>query len=137
MSLVRIAPGGVSPDLAERFRELLVPLESRSRGRVTVEKLLDDHRTGACAIYAVVDGVDVPSVVAVRVVTYDCGERVFRIDHAAGRIEDAIRLMPALESMARRAGCRRMRIEGRSGWARVFREQGWEIVASVMEKELR
>ena len=124
-------------ELEERIHDLVSPILARSRGRVTWEMLRDDHRNQEIQIWAILDDDEpagVRSIGITRIIVYPTGERVMRLDHGAGKIDDAIAIMPVVERMAREKNCHRMRIDGRVGWQRVF--PGWVEVSRIIEKDL-
>ena len=133
--LVYVGPDEIIGFCEQRVRELLGPLETRSRGRTSLNEIVDQARKKECQIWAVFGDGHMTSAVVTRVVVYEAsGRTIFRIDFAGGRLEDAVAYMPQLELLAEAAGCDAMRIEGRAGWKRIFPD--WQEVSRVIEKEV-
>lgn len=59
---------------------------------------------------------------------------VCHIIHGTGELEILKATLPAIEECAKLAGATKMRITGRTGWARVL--TGYTIVTTVLEKRL-
>lgn len=134
-SFHHIAPDDLYGALEIRTRELLGPLTERSRGRVSLSELIDQVRKRESQLWGIWQDDRMESVTVTRIVVYESsGRRVFRIDFAGGRLEDAVAFMPTLELLAREAKCSAMRIEGRVGWHKIFPD--WEEVSRIIEKEL-
>jgi hypothetical protein len=129
--MIEIRPE-MDEETATRFRSKMALIAARSRGRVTVDKILADHQAGLLSVYAVMDGAEVSSFVATRTIQYPSGLKVYRIDYGAGCLEDAYEFIGELEEKARRAGADRIRIEGRAGWKTIFPD--WEHVSTIIEK---
>lgn len=53
-----------------------------------------------------------------------------------GSLPDLIRLEPGIAAFARARGCRFATVNGRSGWARVFRKHGFEPHGDELRKSL-
>ena len=55
---------------------------------------------------------------------------------AAGRLEAVLALRPGLEAWARGAGCTRITLDGRKGWARVLAPFGYRRAGHEIERRL-
>ncbi|MFM8820089.1 MAG: hypothetical protein ACKOD3_06030 [Phenylobacterium sp.] len=55
---------------------------------------------------------------------------------AAGRLEAVLALRPGLEAWARGAGCTRITLDGRKGWARVLAPFGYRRAGHEVERRL-
>jgi hypothetical protein len=55
---------------------------------------------------------------------------------AAGRLAAVLDLRPGLEAWARGAGCTRITLEGRKGWARVLAPFGYRRAGPEIERRL-
>ena len=55
---------------------------------------------------------------------------------AAGRLSAVLALRPGLEAWARGAGCRRITLDGRKGWARVLAPFGYRRAGHEIERRL-
>lgn len=53
-----------------------------------------------------------------------------------GALRELIALRPGVEAWARAQGCTHATIDGRPGWARLFREAGYRLAGPVLRKEL-
>lgn len=129
---VRITVLGEEDEAA--FRVMLKPIADRSRGRITLDTIMGDIEYGVIQAWAVMEDEDMVSVVCTRVIDYDSGKRVFRVDYAAGRIQDATEFMPQLLELARGVQAHTIRIEGREGWKKIFPD--WQHVSTIIEKEI-
>jgi len=124
----------MSPELWAQFRQMMGGVVDRSRGRLTIETLIDDLECGAVTLWAVMEYEQVVSFATTRVIDYPSRLRVFRIDNAAGRMEDALEFMPTMMRLAQEAGAHKLRIEGRDGWKAVFPD--FHHVSTIIEKEV-
>jgi hypothetical protein len=55
---------------------------------------------------------------------------------AAGRLSQVLALRPGLEAWARGAGCARITLDGRKGWARVLAPFGYRRAGHEIERRL-
>lgn len=137
LELLAIAPGPMDPETRERFIELLRPIEERSHGRITIDEIFKDHLKRECQCWAVLDGVEIVSVLVSRILVYPSGRRVLRFDFGGGRKADVHRFQPDMERLCRESNCDAMRLEGRKGWERELEEHGWHEVGRILEWEAR
>ena len=137
MKMYPVKPELWEPEAEQRIHDLVAPIIAQSRGRVTWEGLKEDHRKNSIQMWMILDA-DAPagisSVGITRILVYPSGEKVMRLHYGAGKIDDAVAIMPTVERMAREQGCHRLRIDGRVGWQRVF--PGWTEISRVIEKDL-
>lgn len=117
-----------------QFREMMESVVAHSRGRQTVDSIVADHRKGLVSVWATMEDGTFRGMATTRIIRYPSGLHVFRIDNAAGNLEDAVRYMPRMLELARNAGCDKIRIEGREGWKGVFPD--WHHVSTIIEKEI-
>jgi hypothetical protein len=72
-----------------------------------------------------------------EIFAYPGGARVAHVRAAAGDLgEIAGSLATCAEYWARANGCTIAEIDGREGWARVMKDQGWKVHQLVLQKEL-
>lgn len=55
---------------------------------------------------------------------------------AGGELDDILALKPGIEAWARARGCRWVTIEGRRGWERLLKADGFERVGDELRKRL-
>lgn len=75
--------------------------------------------------------------VITEVVQYKAGERVLQFLWAAGDLEALIaKALPQVEAWARGQGCTSILIEGRKGWEKALRPQGFAPWSVTLRKGL-
>jgi hypothetical protein len=119
----------------ELARVMLKPLVDRSRGRISMELLERSFLSGEAQLWFVTEDGVTSSAAVTRIINYPDGRRVFRIDGAAGLLQDGQEFIGTLERIAQRQGCTSVRIEGREGWQRSL--EGYSEVARILEKEIQ
>lgn len=127
-------PANMGPEHLSQFREMMALVVAHSRGRQTVDNIIGDHRNGLVSVWATIEDGIFRGMATTRIIEYPSGLLVFRIDDAAGNLEDAVEYMPRMFELAREAGCDKIRIEGREGWKGVFPD--WHHVSTIIEKEI-
>lgn len=75
------------------------------------------------------------AVVAQRVV-YPSGEAVMQTLWAVGDVEEILAMAPGIEATARLMGCTSMLVEGRAGWTKILKPQGYEPWSVTVRKVL-
>lgn len=68
-----------------------------------------------------------------RVEMYPTGMKELRLWLGGGDMDDLLKMQPIVVQFARSVGCKRMLIEGRPGWARVFKDAKPLAVTLVQE----
>lgn len=107
-------PAREGAELAPIFKELA----DDSSGRVTVETIARDIRSGAWSVWAV-DSDDDAALAWVLTSTYTApsGLNVFRVEGIVGRERHKwVHLISELREAARRAGCALFECHARRGW---------------------
>ena len=135
LELVAVKPGPMDEATHARFVELLRPIEHRSRGRITVGTIFDDHASGRCQCWVVLEAGDIGSVLVSRILVYPGGRRVLRFDFGGGRKNDVQLFQPEMERLCRESKCDAMRVEGRKGWERELYHFGWRETGRILEWE--
>ena len=75
------------------------------------------------------------AVIVTEIQTYP-NERVIQVWLAGGDMQEIMQMAAGLESWARLNGCSSVLVEGRQGWARVLKEQGYEPYSYTAVKRL-
>lgn len=63
-------------------------------------------------------------------------KRVIRVWLAGGDMDEIIQMSHGIESWARLQGCEEVLIEGRKGWERMLKPQGYELFSITIRKAL-
>jgi len=61
---------------------------------------------------------------------------VLQITWAVGELDEIRALLPGVEAVARILGCKEVLIEGRKGWERVMRDEGFNFFSVTLRKEV-
>lgn len=62
--------------------------------------------------------------------------RIVRVWLAGGDMEEVLAMAKGIESWARLQGCKKVLVEGRQGWAKVLKDQGYEPFSVILTKAL-
>lgn len=62
--------------------------------------------------------------------------RVLHVWLGGGDLEELLRLQPAVAAWGRSMGCNRATIEGRAGWGKVLKANGWAASFTVFSRPL-
>lgn len=71
-----------------------------------------------------------------EITTYPTGERAIEVLSAGGDMAEIMSLAPGVEAFARLQGCTVSIVEGRKGWERTMRDQGYAFYSIKLRKEL-
>lgn len=69
-------------------------------------------------------------------VTYPNGERLSQVMSAGGDLGEIEAMVPGMEAFARLNGCSQSTVQGRRGWERVLKRQGYEFLSVTLKKAL-
>lgn len=105
--------------------------KAASGGHQTIESIEADIREGHAKLWATDD-----CCMVVEFRRYAGGAFACRILWAAGDIEALKRDVWKLEEGAKSIGCTELQIEGRPGWERIARDNGFRPWAVTVRKEL-
>ena len=75
------------------------------------------------------------SVMLTEIITYP-RYKVYHIFLGGGDLQEILAMHPQIEQAAREAGCVRLSVTGRHGWAKALKPHGWEPVHMTCTKEL-
>lgn len=76
------------------------------------------------------------AAVITEVVSYAGGETALQGLWGAGDLDEIRQMIPGLESYGRLRGCTSVLIEGRAGWVRALKDQGFEPWSVTVRKAL-
>src|SRR5579862_9491504 len=69
-------------------------------------------------------------------VTYPSGERAAQVLSAGGDLNEILSLIPGMEAYGRLNGCSMVAVEGRRGWERALKENGYQFWSVTLKKRL-
>ena len=123
--------------MVEAFRPLAMPMIARAVARAgdwTADAIWDGLRSGLMLLWLITDGTDVKAIAVTELIATP-KEKLCRITLCAGR-ERAVwtHLIADIERFAAGEGCTALRIEGRRGWARIFKDYRQPFV--TLEKRI-
>ena len=67
---------------------------------------------------------------------YPTGARVMQATWACGDLSEIPTLIPGIEALARMVGCTKAVVEGRKGWERTLKSQGYRFFSVTVQKDL-
>lgn len=76
------------------------------------------------------------AAVITEIYPYAGGEKVLQGKWAAGDAEEIMQMVPGIEAFGRVQGCTTVLVEGREGWARALRAQGYSKWSVTLRKAL-
>lgn len=68
--------------------------------------------------------------------TYPSGEKVIQGKWAAGNAEEILAMVPGIEAYGRMLGCGTVLVEGRAGWVKPLKAQGYKFFSVTLKKAL-
>lgn len=116
--------------MIERCRPWIAAALEYSRGTHTVEDVEHGILSGRFHLWPAARG-----CLVTEFIEYP-QKRVLNVFLGGGELDQLTDMHDAVEAFARAAGCKAVLIQGRRGWARVWRDQGFKPVATVLEKEI-
>ena len=136
MKIALVPPENVDETLDE-VGPILIRATDRSGGRWSLPDVLDLIDTGAQHLWIAFDGTRIWGVVTTKFEDYAKTRRMAIVFCAGDQLKDWMR--PMLDTLYRWAAdnnCDGVEFTGRSGWARVLREEGFVQSYVVMEKKI-
>lgn len=128
----------VPPGLVNELRPLVETLVARAvkrGGNREVSDVWERLSDGRFLLWIAEDGGDIQSIGITALYVDDSG-RFCHVAYCAGKLALILWGLPQLEDYARRESCKRVRLSGRDGWERVFKD--YELVRTtpmiVLEK---
>jgi hypothetical protein len=132
--------GPIAGEMAEQLwptvAAMLEPAIENGGNLDTAESLLENLRAGKLGLFLFTDDVtkDILASILCEVIDYPSG-CVFSIAYLGGReMHRWTHLIEHFEMIAFSQGCKRIRIPGRAGWGRIFRD--YKEAYRVFEKEI-
>src|SRR6187551_448615 len=110
-----------------RVRGLIAAALIRGNGDTTIEEIEKDLASGLMLLWLGVDGIEIISACITQLTDGVCTLVAY-----GGRRED--HLMQTIEDYARDEGCKKVRVLGRKGWARVLKDYSQPYI--ILEREL-
>ena len=110
-----------------RVRGLIAAALIRGNGDTTIEEVEQDLASGLMLLWLGVDGIEIISAGITQLTDGVCTLVAY-----GGRRED--HLMQTIEDYARDEGCKKVRVLGRKGWARVLKDYSQPYI--ILEREL-
>jgi len=119
-----------------------------SDGRFTLDAVVDGLAAGQFAIWGVLNKTDLTAVSVSRVTTWESGVKVFEVLMIGGpEHTDMLPFLDRFEQPARKEGCAKIRLYGRTSWGNLAPARGgkahrllpkeWRVAAVVYEKDLQ
>jgi hypothetical protein len=114
--LIYIPPANLAGVWSE-IAHLVPSVIERSRGRLTLDNVVDAIGTGAISLFIVWDGSEALAVVGLKIGIAPSGMKVGTVQYASGRDSQRwIHLLDDLEGYARQSGCQVLEVIARKGW---------------------
>lgn len=106
-----------------------------SRGRFTVEGIIERLLSEAWQLWAVCAGAEVVAVITTQIYVEVSGQRVAAIIFATGSSpREWVHLVDAVEDWARASGCQKLEMLARKGWARMLGD--YKLTHILLERAL-
>ena len=132
--LLHIKPGDIA-DVWPYIEHFMPSIVERSRGRMTLETLIESLVSGRRHLWAVADDKTILAIIGVDVGTSPSGITIATIRFATGANSNSwVHLIEELEGHARAFGCQKMEMWARKGWERKLPD--YKLSHVMLEKDL-
>lgn len=148
---VTVMEMAASRDLTAKVLERVQRACECSDGRFTLDAVVNGLADKSLSVWGVVQKAaahaDLSAVAVSRVTPWESGVKVFELLLLGGpAFEDMLHFLDRFEAPARREGCSRIRLYGRTSWGGLHRRggrkyetimpKGWRVAAVVYERDL-
>lgn len=110
----------------------------KSHGELTIDSVKAKVETGEIAIATVFNDDDLVAAISFDIIEFDSGLRAINIQCAGGELmSEWFEQVEAIANcLAKKHNCNKIYIIGRQGWARQMKSLGYEILHTVIAKEV-
>ena len=129
----------VPPERIEEFIPLAIPFLQRAVDRPecddwTLDEALTALREKSALLWFAIDGGQLRAAVMTRVIPSKFGDVCVIVLCSGKKARTWVPLIAGIEKYARNEGCKRMRVSGRDGWARMLPD--YKPTMTVLEKAI-
>ncbi len=137
--IIAVVPVTLVPLLWNEMEPHLQRVVDKSPNEMSTETLNNELMSGECLASIVYEGTNIIATCVFQRIELDTGRPVLYVKALGGeRIDEWLERMTKLGHLiASDMGCVELRLNGRPGWTRKLKDDGWEVAHTVLTCKVR